>query len=115
VQLGDRQALVHEDWDRKQRERIRALVSDELIEEHARKPLGQHSDALERVLAYFRRQPNAGKYIVVATEPWQEYRIAVLSGERGELPTIVEDETFATEESAIHGVFLRRLRDLRAA
>jgi branched-chain amino acid transport system permease protein len=114
VELGDRQALVYEDWDRKQRERIRALVTDELIEEHARKPLGQHSDALERVLAYFRRQPNAGKYIIVATEPWQEYRIAALSGERGVLPTILDDETYGTEEAAMHGVFLRRLRDLGA-
>jgi branched-chain amino acid transport system permease protein len=110
----DRQALVYEDWDRKQRERIRELVTDELVEEHARKPLGQHSDALERVLAYFRRQPNAGKYVIVATEPWREYRIAVLSGERGVLPTIAEDEAFATEEAAMHGVFLRRLRDLGA-
>jgi hypothetical protein len=49
--MVDRQVLVFEHWDRKQRERIRALVTDELVEEHARKPLGQHSDALERVLA----------------------------------------------------------------
>jgi len=114
MELIDRDALVLEDWDRKQRERIRALVTDELVEEHARKPLGQHSDALERVLSYFRRQPNAGKYIIVATEPWREYRIAVLSGERGVVPGVVEDETFATEEAAMHGVFLRRLRDLGA-
>jgi hypothetical protein len=112
---GDRQLLVYEDWDRKVRERIRALVTDELIEEHARKPLGQHSDALERVLAYFRRQPIAGKYVIIATEPWQEYRIGVMSGQRGELPQLLEDETFSTEEDAMHGVFLRRIRDLGAA
>src|SRR3954463_10471092 len=112
---GDRQLLVFEDWDRKVRERIRALVTDELIEEHARKPLGQHSDALERVLAYFRRQPIAGKYVIIATEPWHEYRIGVMSGRRGELPQLLEDETFSTEEEAMHGVFLRRIRDLRAA
>jgi hypothetical protein len=114
VQMVDRQALVFEHWDRKQRERIRALVTDELVEEHARKPLGQHSDTLERVLSYFRRQPNAGKYVIVATEPWREYRIAVLTGERGKVPAIVDEETFATEEAAMHGVFLRRLRDLGA-
>jgi branched-chain amino acid transport system permease protein len=114
VELIDRQTLVYEDWDRKQRARIRDLVTNELVDEHARKPLGQHSDALERVLSYFRRQPNAGKYIIVATEPWREYRIAVLSGERSVLPAIDEGETFATEEAAMHGVFLRRLRDLGA-
>jgi branched-chain amino acid transport system permease protein len=114
VEVVDRQALVFADWDRKQRARIRELVTGELVSEHARKPLGQHSDALERVLAYFRRQPNAGKYIIVATEPWREYRIAVLTGERGVIPAVLEDETFATEEAAMHGVFLRRLRDLGA-
>ena len=112
---GDRQLLVYEDWDRKVRERIRALVTDQLIAEHAQEPLGQHSDALERVLAYFRRQDVAGKYVIIATEPWQEYRIGVLSGRRGELPQLLEDETFSTEKEAMHGVFLRRIRDLEAA
>ena len=111
----DRQLQVYADWDAKQRERIRALITDELIEEHRRKPLGQHSDALERVLNYFRRQPQPGKYIVVATKPWEEYRIGVLSGVRGTPASILDDETFATEEEAMHGVFLRRVRDLRGA
>jgi hypothetical protein len=108
----DRQLQVYEDWDRKQRRRIGALITDELIAEHARGPLGQHSDALERVLAYFRRQPQSGKYIVVATKPWEEYRIAVLSGVRGQPARLVDDETFPTEEAAMHGVFLRRVREL---
>jgi branched-chain amino acid transport system permease protein len=109
----DRQIQVYLDWDAKQRERIAALVTDELVEEHRAKPLGQHSDRLERVLAYFRRQPQAGKYIIVATRPWEEYRIGVLSGVRGQPATILDDETFASEEEAMHGIFLRRVRDLR--
>jgi hypothetical protein len=110
----DRQLQVYEDWDAKQRKRIRALLSEELIEEHARQPLGQHSDALERVLAYFRRQPLPDKYIVVATRPWKEYRIAQLSGVRGEPARLLDDDTFPTEEAALHGVFLRRVDALRA-
>jgi hypothetical protein len=113
--MADRQVQVYADWDAKQRERIKALIEDDLIEEHTRKPLGQHSDALERVLQYFRRQPGAGKYIIVATKAWGEYRIGVLSGERGEVPEILDDATFATEEEAMHGIFLRRVADLRAA
>jgi hypothetical protein len=113
--MADRQLQVYADWDAKQRERIKALVTDELIAEHAAKPLGQHSDALERVLQHFRRQPAAGKYIIVATEAWGEYRIGVLSGERGRVPEILGDATFATEEEALHGIFLRRVADLRAA
>ena len=112
---ADRQLQVYEDWDSKQRARMRALITDELIAEHARSPLGQHSDALERVLAYFRRQPQAGKQVVVATKPWEEYRIAALTGVRGEPATIVDDEVFPTEEAAMHGVFLRRVQGLREA
>src|SRR5581483_9606051 len=100
----------------KQRERIKALITDELIAEHAAKPLGQHSDTLERVLQYFRRQPQAGKYIIVAVRPWEEYRIGVLSGVRGQPATILDDDgPFASEEEAMHGIFLRRVRELRGA
>jgi hypothetical protein len=113
-QVTDKQLDVYADWDAKQRERIKALITDELIAEHAARPLGQHSDALERVVQYFRRQPGAGKYIIVATEAWGEYRIGVLSGERGQVPEILGDATFATEEEAMHGIFLRRVSDLTA-
>lgn len=111
----DRQIQVYLDWDAKQREKIKALITDELIAEHEAKPLGQHSDALERVLQYFRRQPQAGKYIIVATKPWGEYKIGVLSGQRGHTASILDDETFASEEEAMHGIFLRRVRELRGA
>jgi branched-chain amino acid transport system permease protein len=114
VEVVDRQLQVYADWDGKQRERIKALITDELIAEHAAKPLGQHSDALERVLAYFRRQPQPGKYIIVAVRPWEEYRIAALSGVRGEAAQVLEDsEAYPTEEAAMHGIFLRRVRDLQ--
>ena len=115
MDVVDRQLQVYADWDATQRERIKALITDDLIEEHRAKPLGQHSDALERVLNYFRRQPVQGKYIIVATTPWREYRIGVLSGVRGKTAEILDGETFATEEEAMHGVFLRRVRDLRGA
>jgi branched-chain amino acid transport system permease protein len=113
VAIVDRQLEVYAHWDAKQRERIKALVTDDLIEEHRRKPLGQHSDALERVLNYLRRQPQPGKYVIVAIRPWEEYRIGVLSGVRGTPARILEDsDTFASEEEAMHGVFVRRIRDL---
>jgi len=112
VDVVDRQRQVYEDWNRKQRERIKALITDELVAEHAAQPLGQHSDVLERVLAYFRRQPLAGKYIIVAVKPWEDYRIGVLSGVRGHPAQILDEESFPTEEAAMHGVFVRRVRDL---
>ena len=111
----DRQLQVYADWDAKQRKRIRALITDELVAEHAAKPLGQHSDALERVLNYFRRQPTAGKYIIVAVRPWEQYKIGVLSGVRGRPAQVLDEETYASEEEAMHGIFLRRVRELRGA
>jgi branched-chain amino acid transport system permease protein len=108
----DKQLQVYEHWDAQQRRRLRALVTSELIEEHRAKPLGQHSEALQRVLQYFRRQPQAGKYIAVMTRPWNEYKIGVLSGVRGQPATILDDEIFPSEEAVLHGIFLRRVRDL---
>lgn len=109
----DRDSQVFEDFHAKLRRRIRALITDDLIAEHERSPLGQHSDVLERVLAYFRQLPVEGKYLIVATRPWEEYRIAALSGRRGEPARLLEDEDpFPTEEAAMHGVFVRRIRDL---
>jgi branched-chain amino acid transport system permease protein len=113
--IRDRGQLAAEVFDGRLRARLKALITDELIAEHAAKPLGQHSDALERVLNYFRRAPAAGKYVIVCTKPWQEWRIGVLSGVRGVLPTLVDGPGFASEADALHGVFLRRVNDLMAS
>lgn len=113
MQIVDRQLQVFEDWDRKHRRRIAELVTDELVAEHAHDPLGPHSDTLSRVLAYLRRAPIAGKLVIVATRPWEEYRLAELTGVRGQPARLVDDATFTTEEAAMHEVFLRRVRALR--
>jgi branched-chain amino acid transport system permease protein len=111
----DRALIADARWHAATAERIKALVTDDLIAEHERKPLGQHSDALERVLNYFRRAPQSGKYIGVCTKPWEEWRIGVLSGVRGVPPTILADERFVSEDELQHGIFLRRVRDLMQA
>jgi branched-chain amino acid transport system permease protein len=112
---ADREALVYARWQVRMASAVTLLITDELIEEHRRQPLGQHSDALERVLNYFRRAPQADKYIGVCSRPWAEWRIGVLSGVRGVPPTILDDERFSSEEALQHGIFLRRVRDLTAA
>jgi hypothetical protein len=93
---------------------IKPLVTKQIIEEHKRKPIGIHSDALERVLIYLRRHrlKTAGKYIIVCTKPHQEWRMATLSGVRGVPPKIDEQSRFTSREEAEHGVFLKRLADL---
>lgn len=99
-------------YDKMQRDYLKTLVSPELIEEHRRGPLGQHSEALERLLLYFRRQPQVDKYAITVVEPFKAYRIVALSGHRGVAPRLVEDKIYASQEEAYHGVFLRRIQDL---
>lgn len=113
IPIVDKQLQVYDDWGAKHRKMIAGLITDELIEEHRTKPLGQHSDDLERVLQYFRRQPQAGKYLGVMTKPWEDYRIGVISGVRGVPARILDDEVFHSEEEILHGIFLRRVRDLK--
>jgi hypothetical protein len=115
VQVVDKQIGVYLEFQSRLRTRVRELLTPELIAEHESAPLGPHSDALQRVLNYFRQQPQPGKYILVAVKPWEEYRIAVLSGRRGELHKVLDDERFASEEAGLHGIFLRRVRDLGEA
>ena len=115
MQVVDRQVEVYLEFQRRLRARMRNLLSDALIAEHEARPLGPHSDDLQRVMNYFRQQPQPGKYILVAVQPWAEYRIGVLSGARGEVAKVLDDERFTSEEAGLHGIFLRRVRDLGTA
>ena len=108
----DRDLVYRAFHDSIQRRFLRTLVSDTVIEEHRRKPLGQHSEPLERLLNHFRTMPMAGKYAVRRDEAAGAYSIVALSGERGVAPTPVGDTRYATVEEAYHGIFLRRIEEL---
>jgi len=99
-------------FDKMQRDYLKTIVSASLVEEHRRNPLGQHSEPLERLLLYFRRQPQVDKYAITVIEPFKAYRIVALSGHRGVAPRLVEEKTYASESEAYHAVFLRRVQDL---
>lgn len=115
VPLEDRQRHCIAQFDARLRDRLKATITDAMIAEHKAKPAGQHSDALERVLHYFRRAPAAGKYAILAVKPFAEYRMVALSGRRGVAPTPVGDAVYASPEEAYHAVFLKRIDDLRAS
>ncbi|AZO07709.1 MULTISPECIES: branched-chain amino acid ABC transporter permease [unclassified Mesorhizobium] len=102
-------------YDKMQRDYLKTLVSPEIIDEHQRSPLGQHSEALERLLLYFRRAALPDKYAITVVEPFKAYRIVALSGHRGVAPRVVEDKIYPTQDEAYHGVFLRRVQDLLEA
>ena len=115
AEFPDKQMQCFERFDRRIRERLKPLVTDEIIEEHRRNPAGQHSDHLERLLNYFRRSDAAGKYAIEAVRPFQEYRVVVLSGRRGVAPRPADNATYASPDEAYHAVFLKRVQDLLAS
>jgi hypothetical protein len=113
----DKGLVWYEVFDRMRRAEILNLLTDEVIAEHEANPVGYrnfHSANLQRVLNYFRGAPILGKYFIYTTEPWKEYRIAIIE-ERGKPPIIFDKPLFTSEEEAMHGVFLRRIEDLRAS
>jgi hypothetical protein len=87
-------------------------VTAEIIEEHRAKPIGKHSDELERVLTYLRKNhlEIGGKYILVCTKPHEEWRIATITG-GPDRPPVLLDEAFTDRFEAEHAIFLKRLRD----
>lgn len=112
TETEDKDQLYHRRFDKMQRDYLKKLVCDEVIAEHRAKPLGQHSEALERLLLYFRRAPLEDKYALHRAGPNGPYKIVAFSGSRGTSPRIVEDKEYATIEEAYHGVFMRRVHDL---
>lgn len=113
VEIHDKQSIAVGRFNAKLRDELKPLITDALIEEHRTTAHRRRSDALERVLAYFRSAPVAEKYAVLIVKPFAEYRIVALSGRRGVPPRAVDDQVFTTPEAADHGVFLKRVQDLR--
>jgi branched-chain amino acid transport system permease protein len=110
--VQDKQSIYFSRFRKQLRERLKALATEKVIEEHRRAPLGQHSDELERILNYFRRAPLPDKYIVLTVEPFRAYKVVALSGVRGIPPREVDDRLYHSLDEAYHAVFLRRLSDL---
>ena len=112
TEIQDKDILYFRRFDKMQRDFLKTLVCDEVIEEHKNKPLGQHSEALERLLLYFRRAPQIDKYAIRHNEKSNTYKIVAFSGVRGVSPRLVEDKEYGSVEDAYHGVFLRRVHDM---
>ena len=115
TEIADKQAIYAKRFDAHLRAELKPLISDALIEEHRTTAGKRRSDALERVLAYFRSAAVADKYALLAVKPFAEYRIVALSGRRGVPPRLADDQVFKSPEDAMHGVFLKRVQDLMAS
>jgi hypothetical protein len=92
-----------------------------LIAEHRSSPVGssskngrpavEHSHELRTVLDKMRRQPMAGKYVSVCLRMFEQYKIGISSGVRGE-PVKIFEEIYSSEEACEHAIFLKRISDL---
>jgi hypothetical protein len=91
---------------------VKPRVTQAIIDEHRERPIGKHSDELERVLIYLRKHhlEMEGKYILVCTKPHEEWRVATLTGQPSVPPELLPD-SFPDRYEAEHGLFLKRLAD----
>jgi hypothetical protein len=98
-------------WDEKRRKAI--------TEEHKNNPIGmpgkagkpvvQHSDDLAHVLDKLRRAPLAGKEVRIEIEPFKQYAIGILPGERGLPVQMLDDVIYSSSDECEHAIFLRRV------
>jgi branched-chain amino acid transport system permease protein len=109
--LADKQLIAYERFDQRLRTHLKSLINDAMIEEHRRRPLGQHSDDLDRVLNYFRRPPKYGLY---SPKPMREYRLISFPVTPGDPPRPIDDTVYHDKNEALHAVFMRHLADLQA-
>lgn len=109
AQPADRQLVVLARFTEELKAQMRPLITEDLIEEHRRRPLGQHSDTLMRLLNIFRRAP---AYALYSRTPCREFQVIRLPVTEGSEPTPVDDVIYTDQNEALHAVFLRNLEDL---
>jgi hypothetical protein len=104
-------ALV-ERFDFYERNRVRDLIDERVIEEYRVNPRGPHSDELSRVLNYFRRGTIRRKYALLARPHFQKYQVIQLSGLRDQPPTEVPGKVFDNQRDADFAIFMLRIAEL---
>lgn len=112
VDILDKNDIALRRFDKRTRDALKPLVTPGVLEEHRLCPRGQHSDALMRLLNYFRVAGLEDKYALLAEVPFQRYKIIAISGVRGVPPRMVDDKTYGSVDEAYHAVFLKRCQDL---
>ncbi|MSQ68119.1 MAG: hypothetical protein EXR83_07985 [Gammaproteobacteria bacterium] len=108
---GDRQHQTYARFQAQLKIAIRGLITPALVAEHRDHPQARHSDALARVVNFFRRPPRYGLYSAVPLRQWQLIRLPIVPGAP---PAPLDGPHYNSEAEAIHAVFLRHLADLQA-
>ena len=93
-------------------EEHRACPVGKAAQPHRGQPMVEHSKELQIVLDKLRRQAmSVKKYVTVCKKDFEDYRIGIVSGIRGQ-PVKILDEPFSSEEACEHAIFLKRVLDL---
>lgn len=109
---ADRQLLCLQRFNALLEDELRALLTEDLIDEYRSKPLGRHSDALERVLNWIRKAP---AYALYSRKPCREWQVIRLPVSPGKGPEAVDDIVYTDENEALHAVFLKHIERLKGA
>lgn len=88
------------------------LGRPELIEEFRRQPFGRHSPDLRLLLNRLRAGQAGGRYLLVCTRPFAEWRLARRAPGPGAAVTLLPEPPFASLEEAEWAVFVRLWREL---
>jgi hypothetical protein len=110
--LRDRNVEVRAHFDQMTRAYLLSVLNDELIEEHRSGSSVHPSEPLARLLAWCQRRLPSEQYALKA-EADGTFRLVAFSGRRGQPPSYLGDERYATLQEARHGVFLHHIRDLK--
>lgn len=114
--VRDRQFEYYGEFDVRMRRHLAANITDDIIAEHKAKPLGQHSDALERLLNYFRRGGLASKIGILKLEGGEQgFKLVRFAGMRGSMSQVIDGPVLTTLHEAYHAAFLQRIEDLHAS
>jgi hypothetical protein len=62
----------------------------DLVEEFRKTPVGHQSVELQKMMSVMRGERFPGKHVLICTKPFKEWRLAQLSGVRGDPPEVVE-------------------------
>ena len=119
TEIFDKQEIYYRRFNKRLREKLKKLITPELIEEHRMAPQGEHSDNLARVLNYFRRTKLIDKYAIKRhkrnpskNRENEVFSIIAISGETGSPPRVVDQKEYQSLGEAFHAVFLLRVNDL---
>lgn len=107
---ADQQLVYYDRYHKQLRQRVQALITDELIQAYRESPDGPHGDAMMRVLVYF---GSRYKYAIYSPVALRQFVIVTLPTTPGALPQPVDDRVFHDEKEARYAMFLLNVADLR--